>query len=229
MDTNFASIWIEVNMFQNRMLFAGFYREWSYDGSKTESSQLEGLSKFANQIERATNQSNKCVIVGDANLCSQKWRDPNYTHKLLANFLIDTLDQCGLTQKNVGETYMANNTQANGQVATSAIDHIYCSAVFEDSVCSKKLKISSTDHVPVIARVVLINPTKKEQITRKITKRSFKLFNHTSWNDALSKQDWSKVEKETDLNEAAKIFTKLIDAALDEAAPIKCFKVMCKT
>ena len=74
MDTNFASIWIEVNMFQNRMLFAGFYREWSYDGSKTESSQLEGLSKFANQIERATNQSNKCVIVGDANLCSQNFR-----------------------------------------------------------------------------------------------------------------------------------------------------------
>ncbi len=82
MDTTFAFIWIEVNMFRNEMLFAGFYREWSYDGSKTESSQLEGLNKFANQIERATNQSNKCVIVGDANLCSQKWRDPYYTHKL---------------------------------------------------------------------------------------------------------------------------------------------------
>ena len=164
-------------------------------------------------------------MIGDANLCSQKWKESNYPHKLIANCLMDTLEQCGLTQKDVGETYLANHTQANGKVASSAIDHIYCSKAMENSVCSNKLKISSTDHVPVTAKVALISHTKKEQYTRNITKRSFKLFNYISWNEALAKQDWSKVEKETDLNEAAKRFSMLIDKALDEVAPIKSFKV----
>ena len=134
MDTGFASIWIEVNKSQNRILFAGFYREWSYKGSKTETSQLESLNIFTNQIEKATNQSDKCVVIGDANLCSQKWKESNYPHKLIANCLMDTLEQCGLTQKDVGETYLANHTQANGKVASSAIDHIYCSKAMENSV-----------------------------------------------------------------------------------------------
>jgi hypothetical protein len=50
----------------------------------------------------------------------------------------------------------------------------------ENSICSNKLKISSTDHVPVTAKVALISHTKKEQYTRNITKRSFKLFNYIS-------------------------------------------------
>jgi hypothetical protein len=37
----------------------------------------------------------------------------------------------------------------------------------ENSVCSNKLKISSTDHVPVTAKLALVSHTKKEQYVHK--------------------------------------------------------------
>ena len=54
------------------MTFGGFYREWSHAGSKSEISQQEGLNIFLEQIEKATVKNEKCVILGDANLCSTK-------------------------------------------------------------------------------------------------------------------------------------------------------------
>ena len=128
------------------------------------------------------------------------------------------------SEPEIGKTYLANHFQTNGEVAESALDHAYCSESIENEVLTEKLKTSSTDHVPVIVSLKQ-NSVAKQTYTKKITKRSFKNFNYVSWNDALSKQDWPSVKKEPDLNKAAKLFSDLIDTALDEVAPVKSFTV----
>ena len=59
---------------------------------------------------------------------------------------------------------------------------------------------------------------------RKITKRSFKNFNKTSWNQSIASKYWSGIES-TDLDNMVEIFTKNVNEALDYIAPYKTFTV----
>ena len=61
--------------------------------------------------------------------------------------------------------------------------------------------------------------------SKQITKRSLKNFNEQSWNRSLATKDWSGIENEKDINEKVRIFTRNINEALDEVAPIKTFKI----
>ena len=63
----------------------------------------------------------------DANICSQKWNDPGFVNKNVAEVLKNMLEQEGLQCLDVGLTYQADHAQPNGNVASSALDHIYCS------------------------------------------------------------------------------------------------------
>ena len=65
----------------------------------------------------------------------------------------------------------------------------------------------------------------KKVFTRRINKRSMKNFNHNTWNEALSSKDWSKVKNETNVEDMAKEFDKLIAETLDEVAPFRSFTV----
>ena len=46
-----------------------------------------------------------------------------------------------------------------------------------------------------------------------------------SWNDALCDRDWSKLDRENDLDKKVDIFTKLVTEALDNVAPMSTFTV----
>ena len=56
---------------------------WSHKGDKSETMQITQAKEFASQIEAATNKYSKVIITGDANLCSRKWNEDNYTCILL--------------------------------------------------------------------------------------------------------------------------------------------------
>ena len=77
--------------------------------------------------EKACEKSCHIVILGDANLCSLKWNDPGFVNKNVAEVLKTMLEQEGLQILEIGLTYQADHAQANGNIASSALDYIYCS------------------------------------------------------------------------------------------------------
>ena len=88
------------------VLCGGFYREWAPGGDKSVHAQVEAMQSFTDQIERAVSEDKTVVILGDANLCSERWDSPTFLHKQVAEELKDTLVQCGLSQIKMGTTYI---------------------------------------------------------------------------------------------------------------------------
>ena len=108
---------------------------------------------FTSQIEKASEKPCQIIILGDANLCSIKWNDPGFVNKNVAEVLKNMLEQEGLQCLDVGLTYQANHAQPNGNIASSAIDHIYCSNDLVKMIDLKKLTNSATDHLPIVAKI----------------------------------------------------------------------------
>ena len=83
------------------------------------------MRSFTIQIERNVLEEKIVVILGDANLWSDRWDSPSFLHKQVAEELRDTLTQCGLSQIKLGITYTADRLSDDNQEITSALDHIY--------------------------------------------------------------------------------------------------------
>ena len=84
MSTEFPSIWVEYrNLKEAKYLIGGFYRVWSKDGLNSEADQLKRLQIFTHQINLATEKCERLIILGDANVCSIKWADPNKKKTIL--------------------------------------------------------------------------------------------------------------------------------------------------
>ena len=71
-----------------------YYREWKngVTGESNNSSQLNHMKQHIRQWREIANSGRNFVALGDANLCSLSWNDPNFRHKELAdevqNFLL---------------------------------------------------------------------------------------------------------------------------------------------
>ena len=149
--------------------------------------------------------------MGDANLCSIKWKNDTIIQKSVAAIVKNCLDQCGLKIADVGITYMSDHIQSNGKISETALDHVYHSVKMENIISCETLKTGSSDHFPVLAEFSQDRADDIEN-TRKITKRSFKHFNQETWNVALSKQDWTLVEKENNLDGKVNTYTNLLNS-----------------
>ena len=79
MSKEFPSIWCEeVRENDKNLRICGFYREWSTNGIRSVETQLKSIRTFVNQLEKTTNDKKSVLVMGDANLCSLKWNDPDY-------------------------------------------------------------------------------------------------------------------------------------------------------
>ena len=168
------------------------------------------------QVEAAALSPNADIIIlGDSNLDANKWRGEKFLHAKVAKVFFNTIEQNGLSILNVGNTYMADHAQANGNVAESALDHAYVRIGLNKVTEITKIENSSSDHLPVIISISSIY--KKKIYTRQVTKRTFKNFNKENWNAELNRQDWSKLESSSDIQN--------MENSLDKVAPFKTFKV----
>ena len=227
MSTNFPSIWIEINReHQKNLLICGFYREWNRDGLKNETDQLNRLKHFSEQIQKATLENKVLVIMGDANLCSQQWENKDYTNFNVAVELRGILAQNGLKNWDLGKTYMADRLRKDGSLIESAIDHIYTNEGCEKNVSVRKLPISATDHLPIIAEIINSHPKKIEK--KKIIKRSMKNFTQSKWIQSLVETEWEKLGETEDVNVMAECFNANVTKALDICAPLKTITVHSK-
>ena len=177
------------------------------------------MDVFINQIDIASERKNtQIIITGDANIDANKW-DQNTGNKVSIN-LRSCLDRNGINYPFIGNTYFADHAQANGNIAESALDHVYHRNL---DVKTKIIANHSSDHNPVIS-IIKLN-VRKQCFVRKVTKRSFKNYTPEKWNESLRNQNWRLVTEEVDLDKKVETFTKLLISALDHVAPIKSFIV----
>ena len=224
MTETFPSIWIEVaDKYKSSTIIGGFYRQWSAKGERLSVPEQVGqIEEYCQQINSANMTSEKVIVLGDANLCTEKWSEENYIRKSVAQPLIQCLNQNGMDINEVGVTFQADHS-SNGRVAESALDHAYTSTTIKNNVLIKKLQDSSGDHLPVVVDYEL--DLKKLIYNHSVTKRSFKNFNKEVWNSALAEQDWLDVEECNGVHQMVNIFDRNIQAALDKVAPVKTFKI----
>ena len=69
------------------------------------------MSLFSEQIERASSSNKKIILMGDANLDSNKWNDSQFAHSKVAAILKGTLEQNGIKIHEIGSTYQADHAQ----------------------------------------------------------------------------------------------------------------------
>ena len=224
---DFPSIWIEIqNSGGSNTICGGFYREWCPNGASSIEAQANAMEVFTEQIERATSENKSIIIMGDANLCTQRWDSPSFKYKRIADELRETLTQCGITQIELGPTYLADRLSDDGSEIESCIDHAYVSKDLANKVNSFKLENSATDHLPIVVSyqqdVGLTNPKKTGG---SILKRSMKNFTQTRWIDSLRACNWNPLSQITDINDQTQELTNQINQALDECAPFKKIKI----
>ena len=218
MSTEFPSIWLELNNnIMKNSLVAGFYRQWSNEDGTKEDAEEIGMNIFSEQLEKAYKEEKNLIVMGDANLCSNKWQNPTFTNKKIANQLIGTLEACGLKIVPVGPTFIADHCQPDGSITESWLDHVYHSDQVKSEISTKIINYGSSDHLPVIiSQKALLD---RKMFKRKIVKRKMKNFSNNGWNEALMKKDWSKIYEMNDLDKKVETFTNLVTECLDEVAP----------
>jgi len=224
MSETFPSIWIEMlDRHKSKTVIGGFYRQWSANRKLTVPEQVIQITELCNQISEANSSNEKIIVMGDANLCSEKWLADDYNRKSVSQPLVQCLEQNGLEVQDVGRTYLADHALPDGSVPTSSIDHVYSSLAIRRSLTVKKILNSATDHLPVAVQYSL--DLTKVSYQRQITKRSFKNFNKEIWNENLAKQNWAEIEYCLDVDEMVTLFDNNVKRALDLAAPVKTFKI----
>ena len=57
------------------MIIGGFYREWTRAEEQAHEDHLTTLNTFTEQMENAARESKLMIVLGDANLCAQKWNE----------------------------------------------------------------------------------------------------------------------------------------------------------
>ena len=96
-------------------------RQWTHENLSKDEAQQKGIEILIDQIENVSVEKKEMIIMGDANLCSAKWKDPKFLHRKIANQLIGCLEHCDLTQGDVGVTFESDHVQAIGQTSSSSL------------------------------------------------------------------------------------------------------------
>ena len=123
---------------------------------------MEAIQILTKQLEVASKERKPIVMMGDMNLCSTKWMESDFTWKKIAEEVQGTLINCGLKTVDLGLTYLADRLNEMCNTIESALDHMYISEEFENSVKCSKLKDGGTDHVPIMAIITLNNQSQSK-------------------------------------------------------------------
>ena len=102
MDSNFCSIWLEVNLKQggknNRMLVCQFYREhriYGVDNTEKMEEQWMRWSLFMEQWQKAMEEQEEIHVLGDANF---NWKQLNENQGTTNNAIVEATKDLILSQ-----------------------------------------------------------------------------------------------------------------------------------
>ena len=105
MSSVFPSIWVEmIREGEKNILICGYYREWTINGTKNTSDQIKAIQELIRQMEMAEMSKLPIIMMGDMNICSTKWNDPDFKLKHISEEIQSSMAQCGLVNKEIGNT-----------------------------------------------------------------------------------------------------------------------------
>ena len=152
-NNDLPSITIEIGLGREKKTLCNFYyREWTGGISRDDSyiSQYDRLNRQVQIWRDLSVEERDLVILGDSNLCSLSWNDPEYPSALrnLANLMTDYHLEETMTQ--LIETY--TRTEVNGDhLQKSCIDHITTN-VPGKCLNASVLPAGGSDHLAVMVK-----------------------------------------------------------------------------
>ena len=201
-----------------------YYREWKngVTGDDSQNGLISDLKLHVEQWTELAETRKDFVLLGDANLCTLSWNEPNYQHKELADqiqqFLVD--ESCFQIVNKV--TRVQN---VRGALQKSCLDHITTN-VPEKCGLPEVFPSGSSDHLPIM--VTKYNREYKYQ-PKTIKKRSYQNFNAGAFlSDVYThvvNGSFLRVTENKNPNEASAIFSGLFGMILNKHAPLKTFQV----
>ncbi len=217
MSRDVPSVWLDISTGKQTTTVCFTYREWSPKGVKTSEATHAALATLVNQIEIACTGRRPVLLMGDLNLCQDRWDLPTYPHRALADHLRDGLASCGLDILPVGHTYISNHRNPEGGFTRSALDHIYTNT----PSCLQdwgKVDCGLSDHVPIQATLRALLTSSN---TATITRRNFRNFDQNTFNGILASMPWEDLASTDDVDIQVEMFENFITCALNTCAPME--------
>ena len=219
MTTEIPTIWLELTGHRKVMICA-VYREWSpKDGSSAAAS--EAMDSLCSQIRKAATLSKNIIVMGDINLCSEKWNSSTYQHRGLSVKFRECLSEAGFTQIEVGMTYYSDHRSVNGSYASSALDQVHVSDTGLVENC-RAIKNGMSDHLPVVVEVKVKQSHNTKRPERLV--RSFKQYSPQKFRSVLASMPWESLATLSNVDEQVEEYERLTKLALDACAPKKLIK-----
>ena len=143
------NITVEVGFGRAKKHFCNFYyREWtsSKTGRNDKRNQQDDLELLLDIWRNCTKDDRDFIAVGDMNLCTKKWNNPNYEHNDLANTMKDFMNEENCSQ--VVDEYTRVQS-VGGDIQRSCLDHAYVNCVEKISP-PIILAVGKSDHLGVL-------------------------------------------------------------------------------
>ena len=175
MSSAISTIWLEHKPEEgHKILVCLAYREFNpctgdIEQDKTNiNGQLKRLKECNKQIEKAANECDNIFILGDMNVCVNKWNEKDYYLKKVAEEYQSILGKNGLELIDFGITWQ--RLQENGIVKESARDHLLSNHLSSISDL-KKVYVTFSDHCAIVTDIIARKQkVKKLQISRDMRK-----------------------------------------------------------
>ena len=167
------------------------------------------------------------LIQGDFNLNSDLWDLQNYEHKLLADIWRSNFAQNGLSQTDMGITFVSFYTLSNGEKVESALDHVYSNdnKIFKNSK-DQKLPNKMSDHQAIFSEIQMMQENEENKKPSYFMRRCWKNFNQSDFIKDLANQPWETViDPKKSVDEQAASFDKIFKETLDRHAPLRKTKI----
>ena len=156
MAREFPSIWVEIETDSGRVIVGALYREWhDRHGDGSRDGQRKRLEIFLDQVNRASAEKKKLLLLGDYNLDLIRLADEsdNYSERWLAAELLSWMEAHGIDPVDIGPTFTMNI--GSGEIIktiNTSIDHVYLGGglVIRGA---KTVPHGMSDHDPVLVEL----------------------------------------------------------------------------
>ena len=216
------SVWIKT-AFKNcrKMYFCHGYREHSSMLGGSLNSQRDYLDRFLSQWEVATehnspHEPNEVHVSCDMNLdyTPGQWLNPRYRLCSMTSQVQNVCNALNFSQLVSQPTRVMQNSVRN-TTEVSCIDHVYCN--YKHKCSTPRIIVNGcSDHDIVMYTRYSKKPPSP---SRTICRRSYKNFVEEDFIADVAGIDWSDVLINTDVDEAAELFTSKFRHVLNEHAP----------
>ena len=184
------------------------------------------MAQLTNQILKAAQTGKAVLLLGDLNLDHS---NPDHKKKNEANDLMCAIEAATMRHLPTGITWKSDGYHKVCKCVaqcdcpklqrTATIDNCYISN--SESASAVVLEDALSDHFPILVGLDINKKAKMTSKLKTIFRRDIDRIVTSEFEDALQEHDCSSLYSMTNPNEAVSLIVGIVEAALDEVAPLK--------